>query len=236
MKNLLLFVVSVIFLTANCVQVEKNESQEASKEPKTEIIVEEKEGDSLSGKEKDISKDEISVNSSEEESVDTLSENDIEISKDEISIDSNGPWVMLSGMYTEKFKVWNSLESVEYEEMQNDIDEGDYITFKLLAKTDSMYYVNAVFSFKEVSKKGWISRDLALEIGTRNYGGQPLDLYSSPDENSDVRTLSNCGEMYCPVIDYEGNWLKVRVELNNEVFEGWIPSENQCSNHYTNCC
>ena len=37
------------------------------------------------------------------------------------------------------------------------------------------------------------------------------------------------------VIDYEGEWLKIRFKYKGAFHIGWLPPEMQCANPYTTC-
>lgn len=37
------------------------------------------------------------------------------------------------------------------------------------------------------------------------------------------------------VIDFEGNWLKIKTKVGDKICQGWMPPEMQCSNIYSTC-
>jgi hypothetical protein len=81
---------------------------------------------------------------------------------------------------------------------------------------------------------GWIHGSV-LAVDTRNYGGQILSVYNSPDENSPlVATIA--GETHLRIKDSCDIWTKVEgVDGNGKAFTGWILNEWLCGNPVTTC-
>lgn len=119
--------------------------------------------------------------------------------------------------------------------IQNDLENEDYIYFGLIAKNDSMYYVEARFEIMGYIGKGWIDRNNTLKIYSRNYS-QKLILYAEPNSISNVQCVI---DKYVPllfdVLDFNGQWLKVKLKYNETIYEGWLSPEMQCCNHYSTC-
>lgn len=122
-------------------------------------------------------------------------------------------------------------------QLRNDNDEGNYIIFNIVGKTNTMFYVNASYSLDEDSivVKGWIKKTNSLGIYSRAYNS-PLNLYKNPNRKSSI-IISD--RKYNPnmynVIDCHGKWLKIKAIIKGKVYEGWIPPEMQCSNVYSTC-
>jgi len=80
---------------------------------------------------------------------------------------------------------------------------------------------------------GWIHGSLC-HVGTRNYGGSELKLYSEADEGSDV--LQRFDEEWGFTLKRIcGDWVQVKGEFDGKVVVGWIQSEWLCGNPVTTC-
>jgi hypothetical protein len=102
-----------------------------------------------------------------------------------------------------------------------------------------MFYVIAYHSLEEDTiVKGWILRNNHFGIYDRMYRPEerPLILYKNPNETSQIIVKKT---YYDPVmhevIDFSGNWLKIRTKINGKIYEGWLPPEMQCCNVYSTC-
>lgn len=123
--------------------------------------------------------------------------------------------------------------------LKNNITEENFVMFDLLQKNDSMFYVIAYYSLDEsIITKGWVFKNSHYGIYSRMYNPEvrPLILFENPNDTLHVIVKET---KYNPniyeVIDFDGNWLKVKVNINDKVYQGWIPPEMQCSNVYTTC-
>ena len=128
--------------------------------------------------------------------------------------------------------------------VKNNCKQEIVMQFKVMHKKGDMLHVVAYnFVPPESSVEGWVNIKSPLCIFTRDiysegYYAKPLILYSRPSETSPVlHTLDYYldGNGMCPVLDYHGEWLKVRCVLRGKVYTGWIPPEMQCSSPYTTC-
>lgn len=96
------------------------------------------------------------------------------------------------------------------------IGEGDFEEFELKGSTTGY----------------WIHYS-CLGVGTRNYGGQHLKLYSEPTTRSSVVYTIKEETVVRPV-EIKGEWVKVKTS-DGKGF-GWIQVEWLCGNSVTNCC
>ncbi len=122
--------------------------------------------------------------------------------------------------------------------LQHDIRNGEYVLLTLLEKNDSMFHVQAEYSGQGDSiGKGWIKKDKTLGIYFKKEVIDTLSLYRSPDREESIVCIlkgeDNAG-MYT-VIDFIGNWLKVRKLVKGKVYEGWMAPTDQWDNVYTTC-
>lgn len=78
---------------------------------------------------------------------------------------------------------------------------------------------------------GWIHGSV-LVLGTRNYGGQELQLLAEPTKGAKA-VFSFEEELTFHPIDKKGEWIK--VENKEKKATGWIESKWLCGNAVTNC-
>lgn len=121
------------------------------------------------------------------------------------------------------------------EELPN---SNDYIIY-IVAKSGRWFKVEKIDAIEETinlpNNEGWIHGSV-IGFGTRNYGGQELHLYSSPDDQSDVVATIN-QESGVKLVDIDDEWVKVEWrDANSNIFIGWIEREWLCGNPLTNCC
>ena len=78
----------------------------------------------------------------------------------------------------------------------------------------------------------WIHSSV-LGLHTRNYGGQPLNLYASPSEDAPVvATIREEAADVRPLdVNADGSWVKVKAKAGT----GWIQRNWLCDNPLTNC-
>lgn len=152
-----------------------------------------------------------------------------------INKDSNIASVFLDYNFIENITVFDSIGQV-IKTIKNDIDNENVVTFQLLEKNDSMFHVIAYWSLdQKFLVDGWIYRKNRLRIFSASYN-QDFILYEVPytRENIVVTQKEYNPQMY-EVVDFEGNWLKIRTKIENRIYQGWIPPEMQCSNIYSTC-
>ena len=84
----------------------------------------------------------------------------------------------------------------------------------------------------KIANEAWIHYSV-LEMRTRNYGGQPLNLYQEPSANSSVVAVIKTEEAAVRPMDLspDGEWTKVKSPVGT----GWIETSWLCGNPYTTC-
>lgn len=119
--------------------------------------------------------------------------------------------------------------------LKQDFKNEDYITFKIIDKNDSMFYVSASYEIGGFISKGWIKKDKNIGIYSRAYNA-PLKLYSKPSETSKICSIIKeyNPNMYI-VIDCIGKWLKVKTIYKGKLYIGWMSPDMQCCNVYSTC-
>ena len=83
-----------------------------------------------------------------------------------------------------------------------------------------------------VEKEAWIHYSV-LEMRTRNYGGQALNLHKEPSADAEVVAVIRDEEAPVRPMDMsqDGNWMKVKAKAGT----GWIETSWLCGNPYTTC-
>lgn len=120
--------------------------------------------------------------------------------------------------------------------LRNNLEEEDIVMFDLLQKNDTMYYVLAYSGLTdEVLATGWIYKDNNLTVDFSAYD-RDLVIYRNVNDRSD-KIVSDKEHLVTDVevIDFEGDWLKIRFKYKGKAYVGWLPPEMQCANPYTTC-
>ena len=150
-------------------------------------------------------------------------------------VQENKVCVLLDVDYSGVILMYQSLDENSVIELQHDFEEEDFITFDIISKNDSMYYVEANYEINGFIGKGWIRRNVPIKIYVRNYS-QSLNLYSFPQKDSPVQCEI---KEYLPamfdVLDYDGYWLKVKINFKDRECEGFLSPDMQCCNPYSTC-
>jgi len=119
--------------------------------------------------------------------------------------------------------------------LKQDFKNEDYITFEIIDKNDSMFYVSASYEIAGFISKGWIKKDCNIGIYSRAYD-TPLKLYTNPNTTSKISCIIKeyNPNMYI-VIDCIGQWLKVKTIYKGKLYIGWMSPDMQCCNVYSTC-
>ena len=146
----------------------------------------------------------------------------------------NSTSVFLNLDFSGDVKVFDKMNRV-IKVVKNDIENENYVMFELLQKNDSMFYVIAYWSLdNEMITKGWIYKNNHLGIYSATYNSDFI-LYEKPYNLKSVIVTDEYNSRIYEVIDFDGRWLKIRTEIKNKIYSGWIPPEMQCSNVYSTC-
>lgn len=157
--------------------------------------------------------------------------------------DCNKDYIKEIGLHPEVFIDLHFYEPIELYsgskkvKIKNDPVEEVYPNLTLISQTDSTYlvYVSNPLNGEEIAC-GDISKSTPLRIFSRKYRPDidPLIIYLSPDVNSQT-VKSNQEYDQLEVIGVKDCWLKIKVEVQGKIIEGWLPSEEQCANPYSTC-
>lgn len=119
------------------------------------------------------------------------------------------------------------------EEDYEDWDEGGSDILTVYNPKNGWWQIHAkLINGKPVEGEAWIHYSV-LEMGTRNYGGQALNLYKEPSAESAVVAVIRDQEAPVRPMDMspDGEWVKVKAKAGT----GWIEARWLCGNPYTTC-
>ena len=122
-------------------------------------------------------------------------------------------------------------------ELQNDLENEDFLTFKILESNKDYFKVEIKREMNDKRISGWIKKVKEIAVYDRNYSGtENLNLYSEPNLKSEIKTVvAEYHTDYYTIADCKGKWIYVYREKDGEVFEGWLEPNMQCPNPYTTC-
>ena len=120
--------------------------------------------------------------------------------------------------------------------LKHNLAEEDYITFKIIGKNDSMFYVEASYSIKGFIEKGWIKKNNSkIGIFSRAYNSE-LNLYEKPKETSKIKSsIKEYTPQLLHIKDCQDNWLLISDTISAKKITGWISPNMQCANAYSTC-
>lgn len=152
-----------------------------------------------------------------------------------IDIDNNSVLIFLDCEYAGELHIFNDSHH-RIKTIKNDIQNENFVMFELLEKNDSMFRVTAFWSLDNaLIAEGWIYKNSHLGIFSSTYNDDFI-LYEEPYNRKEIVVIDKGynPEMY-EVVDFEGRWLKIKAQIKNKIYYGWIPPEFQCSNVYSTC-
>jgi hypothetical protein len=114
----------------------------------------------------------------------------------------------------------------------------DYI-FTFDAGYEGWFRISAIIGIEEEiayeEKSLWIHHSV-IAVGTRNYGGQELPLFTHPTKKSEIiYHINQERELRFDTIITHYVHVYFFDEKGNKI-SGWIEAENLCGNPVTNCC
>lgn len=126
---------------------------------------------------------------------------------------------------------------IKIADLQNDIENEDFLIFKILESGKSYFKVEIGRATTEERIIGWIKKLKEIAIYTRNYEiSETLNLYTEPNLESKIKTrITEYQKEYFTIIDCTGQWIYAHREEYGEVFEGWLEPKMQCANPYATC-
>ena len=122
-------------------------------------------------------------------------------------------------------------------ELQNDIENEDFLIFKILESNNDHFRVEIGRAMSEDRISGWIKKVKEIAVYDRNYIElETLNLYTKPNLKSKVKTkVTEYNVDYYTIKDCKGKWIYAYREKNGQIFQGWLEPTMQCPNPYTTC-
>ena len=119
--------------------------------------------------------------------------------------------------------------------IKNDLKNEDYLIFDITKVADSFFYVKMKYDANEKIYEGWISKSKYLVTYVQDYN-RDVSLYSKPNTTSAVtrKVVKNSSGIF-QVMDCNGNWVYLKENTKPAKAAGWLQSDKQCANPYTNC-
>ena len=122
-------------------------------------------------------------------------------------------------------------------ELQNDLENEDFLIFKILESNKEYFKVEIGRAMSENRITGWIKKIKEIAVYDRNYSdSETLILYTEPKKESKIKTkVSEYRTDYYTIKDCNGKWIYAYREKEGEILEGWLEPKMQCPNPYTTC-
>lgn len=122
-------------------------------------------------------------------------------------------------------------------ELQNDIDNEDFLIFKILESDKNFFKVEIGRAMNENRVTGWIEKIKEIATYDRNYSGtETLNLYAEPNLESKIKSkITEYQTDYYTIKDCNGKWIYAYREKDDKIFDGWLEPSMQCPNPYTTC-
>jgi hypothetical protein len=114
----------------------------------------------------------------------------------------------------------------------------DFITFKVKQKKQGYFFVTAEYAIAGHIVDGWVKASQATGIYVRAYyHGDSLRLFKIPSISAKTAIVVKANIIkLLPVVDCNpSGWVKVKLEYDGRMYEGWVSPEDQCDSPYTTC-
>jgi len=136
-----------------------------------------------------------------------------------------------------EIKIYDKPNGIVTAVLQNDLENENFLKYKIIGTSKDFLKVNIKLEFDNETKIGWIKKRKDVGIYARNYEENiDLILYSKPDKNSNKKSVIT---EYYPdlyqILDCKNDWLYVKLQINEKIFEGWLQPEMQCPDSYSTC-
>jgi hypothetical protein len=124
----------------------------------------------------------------------------------------------------------------EVTKFRHNFKEEDFLFLTLTRDSADFFRVVISHSIDDKDeKKGWLKKSPEIGTYTRNYSDS-LRLFSKPDLKSKIMTTvpTWIPELY-RIKKCSGKWAFVELNYKGQTYSGWLPSDKQCANSYSNC-
>ncbi|MFC6996154.1 hypothetical protein [Rufibacter roseus] len=139
--------------------------------------------------------------------------------------------------YTETIRVYEKPEGNLVTTVAHDVEAEDFILLSVTQQTSNFYFAAVSFAVSGKSYKGWIKKGKHIGTYARDYdAATPLTLYKEPSTYAGVSVVaSERVSNFLEVTSINEGWVRVKLNMNGRVIQGWLSPEAQCSNPYTTC-
>ena len=122
------------------------------------------------------------------------------------------------------------IESIPYQHKK-----GNYLLFDISQVADSFFFVKMKYTLTGKTYQGWLRKAKYLNTYIKR-DSLELTLFYEASYTSKIRTkTSNKKAKPFQIFNCTQNWLYIKKNDKDSKFEGWIHSQNQCSNPTTTC-
>lgn len=176
-----------------------------------------------------------------------LTEDSIIVAKKDLSpqfsefVISDYPFDVIDAYISDQTGEPTNIRATPGGEIITQLIEGDYL-LKIVDKKDRWFKIEYIDTPENSivfgGKDAWIHGSV-VAFGTRNYGGQSIDIYSKASDKSNKIDSFN-DEKEVKLLDYIDNegtvdWIKVTYQSNGKTIKGWVKYEMLCGNPLTTC-
>ena len=122
-------------------------------------------------------------------------------------------------------------------ELQNDIENENFLMFKILESNKEYFKVEIGRAMTEKRIVGWIKKIKEIAVYDRNYSdSETLNLYTEPNLESKIKSkITEYQTEYYTIKDCKGKWIYAYREKDGKIIEGWLEQTMQCPNPYSTC-
>jgi len=155
-------------------------------------------------------------------------------------------WGFSQSEPSEAIIYWRFIESIEVysmpngtilTSMQNDHENENYLSLKILAETEDFFYADILFSVTGNTRKGWLKKSKNIGAFSRNEQEvQDLTLFTKPDyKDSNKINLTAWKSKFITIEKCDGEWRYVSLIYKGEKVSGWIEANKLCANNHSTC-
>ena len=123
-------------------------------------------------------------------------------------------------------------------ELQNELDNENFLAFSITESKGRFFKVLIGHTLDNDSDvTGWIKKEAEIGTNAGHYSDNyTLKLYTKPSIKSKVKfDLTNMEPRFGVILDCSEDWVYVRLNIENKIFEGWLEPTMQCPSVYTTC-
>lgn len=119
--------------------------------------------------------------------------------------------------------------------VKHDFRAEDYLVLTIDQEAGDFFHGKVAYAISGRAYQGWVRKSARLGLYTRNYGPAPLALYRQPAATAGKIRVPAAATGFYSLRHCAGKWAYVQVAYKKHPYEGWLPPNRQCANHYTTC-